>query len=95
MSYYTYILTNKNNSVFYIGVTNNIIARTYQHKSKEQESFTAKYNINKLVYFEEYGEIEEAIIREKKLKRWNKDWKVELIEKMNPNWDDLYKKSNQ
>lgn len=89
-SYYVYILTNKKNEVFYIGVTSNLITRAYQHKIKECESFTKKYNVTKLVYFEEYGEATEAILREKKLKKWRKDWKIHLINEFNPNWDDLY-----
>ena len=93
-NYYVYILTNKKNEVFYVGVTNSVIIRTYQHKIKQQQSFTKKYNLNKLVYFEEYTDIKEAISREKTLKKWQRDWKIQLIEKHNPSWNDLYEQSD-
>jgi len=89
--YYVYILTNKNNKVLYIGVTNNLFSRIFQHKIKENiNSFTAKYNINKLVYYEEYQYIQDAILREKQMKKWNRDWKIKLIKKENPTWRDFF-----
>lgn len=89
-SYFTYILTNKPYGVLYIGVTNNLLGRTYQHKQKEIVGFTKKYNIDKLVYYEECNDINAAIKREKQLKRWKRQWKINLIEEFNPDWKDLY-----
>ena len=90
-SYYVYILTNKTNNVLYIGVTNDLERRVYEHKNKLVEGFTAKYNLSKLVYFEETGSIESAILREKQLKRWHRDWKINLIKENNPEFNDLSK----
>ncbi|SED98401.1 putative endonuclease [Tenacibaculum sp. MAR_2010_89] len=84
-----YLLTNKNNTVIYIGVTSNLIKRIYQHKSKTFKGFTAKYNCDKLVYFEEFDSIDEAIIREKQLKSGNRRRKEDLINIENPLWKDL------
>jgi len=90
MIYFVYIMTNQRNTVFYTGVTNDIVRRTFEHKVKEnRRSFTARYNCNKLVYFEEFGDITEAIHREKQLKKYRRLWKQELIAKMNANWKDL------
>ena len=90
--YYIYILASQCNRTLYIGVTNNLIRRVYEHKTKfDKYSFTAQYHVNKLVYFEEIDDISEAIRREKQLKGWNRDWKLSLIEKENPNWYDLSK----
>ena len=87
--YYTYILTNKNNTVIYIGVTNDLKRRLYEHKSKQVDGFTKKYNVYKLVYFEKYSDIDYAIAREKQLKHWVRAKKNSLIEAQNPNWDDF------
>jgi len=87
--YYVYILTNFSNTTLYIGVTNNLERRIYEHKNKLIDGFSSKYNLNKLVYFEEYELIEDAIKREKQLKKWKRKWKEELIEKKNPFWKDL------
>ena len=87
--YYVYILTNKMNTVLYIGVTNNLTRRLYEHKNKVIQGFTAKYNINKLVYFEETKNIQEALLREKQLKGWLRCRKENLINEMNPEWKDL------
>ncbi|MEK7653003.1 MAG: GIY-YIG nuclease family protein [Patescibacteria group bacterium] len=89
--YYVYILASQKNGTLYIGVTNNIYWRVLQHKNKENEGFTNKYNVNKLVYFESFTSIGEAIVREKNLKKWERKWKIELIEKENPCWIDLFK----
>ena len=89
MSYYVYIMTNKPRGTLYIGVTNNVLKRSYQHKQAETESFTKRYNLNKLVYIECYEYIEEAIQREKQLKNWQRQWKIELIEFVNPEWTDF------
>jgi putative endonuclease len=89
--YYVYILTNKKRGVLYIGVTNNVLNRNWQHKQKENKnSFTAKYNADKLVYYEMYSDVYRAINREKQLKQWHRDWKINLIEKDNPEWRDLF-----
>ena len=86
-----YILTNVFNTVLYIGVTSDLYARIIEHRDKiYPESFTVKYNCYKLVYFEMYSTIDEAIGIEKRLKKWNRDWKIKLIEKDNPNWEDLF-----
>jgi len=89
-SYYVYIATNQNNKVLYIGVTSDLKKRIFEHKEKLVKGFTEKYNVKKLVYFEETNSIEEAISREKQLKKWNREWKVNLINKLNPKWKDLY-----
>ena len=89
--YYVYIMTNKLNSVLYIGVTNDLTRRVYEHKSKvEPNSFTAKYNVDKLVYFESTNSIESAIAREKQLKGGSRKKKIDLINSVNPDWNDLY-----
>jgi putative endonuclease len=86
---FVYFMTNKNNKVIYIGVTSNIIERVYQHKTKAYKGFTSKYNCEKLVYFEEFNNINQAINREKQLKAGNRNNKVKLIEGINPQWNDL------
>lgn len=89
----TYILTNKNNTVLYIGVTSDLIARITDHKDRKYpKSFSARYNCDKLVYFESYSRIEEAIGREKQLKAGNRNYKVKLINSANPGWEDLFGK---
>lgn len=88
--YYIYILASKKNGTLYLGVTNDLIKRVYQHRNNLVEEFTKKYNIHKLVYYEETYDIEEAINREKQLKRWKRNWKIDLIQKKNPYWKDLY-----
>jgi len=85
-----YIITNNRNTTLYIGVTSNIIQRIYQHKDKLVEGFSAKYNLHKLVYFEQFDDMNHAILREKRLKKWNRDWKNQLINENNPRWIDLY-----
>ena len=87
--YYVYLLTNKRNTVLYTGVTNNLERRIYEHKNKLIEGFTARYNINKLVYFESTTSIEIAIQREKQIKGWLRKRKNELVESINPEWKDL------
>ncbi|MEZ9876788.1 GIY-YIG nuclease family protein [Vibrio breoganii] len=85
-----YILSSPNKNVLYIGVTSNLPARVWQHKSKVVEGFTYKYNVSKLVYYEAHDSMESAITREKQLKTWNRAWKENLVVKMNPEWKDLY-----
>ncbi|MBP3924628.1 GIY-YIG nuclease family protein [bacterium] len=89
-SYYVYIITNKTNNVFYIGVTSNIVKRIYEHKNNLVEGFSSRYNVHKLVYFEITEDIESAIKREKQLKNWHRDWKINLIKEKNPDFIDLY-----
>ncbi len=89
--YYIYIMASNRNGTTYIGMTNSIFTRVAEHKSKkDKNSFTAIHNILKLVYFETYNYVEDAISREKQLKGWNRDWKIKLIEKENKTWRDLY-----
>ncbi|MBQ8464541.1 MAG: GIY-YIG nuclease family protein [Alphaproteobacteria bacterium] len=87
---YVYIMSNKNNNVLYIGVTNDLIRRIYEHKNKILKGFTSKYNVEKLVYYECFEDELLAIQREKNLKNWHKEWKENLIRQMNPEWKDLY-----
>ena len=87
--YYIYLLTNWNNKVMYIGVTNNLVRRIYEHKNKLIEGFTRKYNVNKLVYFEETIEINSALEREKELKRWRREKKDAQVNRVNMEWKDL------
>ena len=87
----TYILTNYKKSVLYIGVTNDLKRRVAEHKSQfDPCAFTARYNVNRLVYFENFQSVNEAIAREKQLKHWNREWKERLINTTNPNWEDLF-----
>lgn len=88
-NYFVYILTNKNNKVLYIGVTNDLSRRITEHKEKLVNGFTKKYNVDELVYYEMTDDIELALNREKQLKHWRRQWKIELIEKENKNWEDL------
>jgi len=88
--YFIYIMTNKNNSVLYTGVTNDLKRRVFEHKSKFVEGFTKKYNIDKLVFYEIYNDINEAITREKQIKGGSRVKKIKLIEEMNNKWNDLY-----
>ena len=90
MQYYVYILASKKNGTLYIGVTSNLVKRIYEHKNELAEGFTKKYSVHKLVYFEITESVESAIAREKQLKKWNRAWKIRLIEKTNPEWLDLY-----
>ena len=90
MEYYVYILASRKRGTLYIGVTGNLAKRIWEHKQNIVEGFTKKYSIHTLVYYESYPDILLAIEREKKLKKWNRAWKVELIEKANPLWKDLY-----
>ena len=88
--YYVYIITNKYNTTIYVGVTNNLARRIYEHKNKLVEGFSSKYYLNKLIYFECTENVESAIIREKQIKNYSRAKKELLIEKMNPNREDLY-----
>jgi putative endonuclease len=88
--YYVYILASRIGGTLYIGVTNDLVRRIGEHRLELTKGFTKKYDVHKLVYFEQFDDIENAISREKRLKKWNRAWKIRLIEELNPNWDDLY-----
>ncbi len=87
--FYVYMMTNKLDTVLYTGVTSNLEKRVYEHKTKLIKGFTEKYNVDKLVYYEIFGEIDDAIEREKKIKKGSRQKKIDLISKMNPSWNDL------
>jgi putative endonuclease len=88
--YFVYILANRRDGALYIGVTSNLLKRIYEHKNDLAEGFTKKYGIHRLVHFEDTSDVMAAIEREKQLKNWKRQWKIELIEKTNPTWKDLY-----
>ncbi|MAF13531.1 MAG: excinuclease ABC subunit C [Parcubacteria group bacterium] len=90
MTYYVYILASKRNGTLYVGVTNDLARRAYEHRAGLIKGFTKKYGVKVLVYFEEFDDIGFAIQRERNLKKWKRDWKLNLIESSNPDWEDLY-----
>ena len=90
--YYVYILAKNRNSTFYTGFTEVLPKRVYEHKNELADGFTKKYGVKTLVYYEVHNDYETALTREKRLKKWNRPWKMRLIEEMNPNWEDLYEK---
>ena len=85
MAYFVYILASQRNGTLYVGVTNNLVRRIHEHREKLIEGFTSQYNVTRLVWFDQTASVEEAIAHEKRLKRWRREWKIELIEKTNPN----------
>lgn len=87
---YVYIMASKKQGVLYTGVTSDLIVRVSQHKTGVYEGFTSKYQVKRLVYYEVFSEIEQAIAREKNIKAWKRHWKIEAIEKTNPDWNDLF-----
>jgi putative endonuclease len=89
-AFYVYILASGKHGTLYIGVTNNVVRRVYEHRQRAVPSFTSRYGVTKLVYFEIYDDPESAIAREKKIKRWRRDWKIRLIEENNPDRVDLF-----
>jgi putative endonuclease len=89
-SFNVYILANRIGGTLYIGVINDLVRRVAEQRLKQAQSFTKKYEVDRLVYFEQFDDAENAIKREKRLKNWNRAWKIRLIEEFNPNWDDLY-----
>lgn len=89
-NYYVYIIASERNGTLYVAITSNLIKRTWEHKNKIISGFTSKYNVCKLVYFEEFQDINLAIAREKLLKSWQRKWKIDLIERKNQDWKDLY-----
>jgi putative endonuclease len=90
MAYYVYLLASKKHGTLYLGVTNDLVRRVYEHRTKAVAGFSARYGIDKLVWFEIHYTAEAAITREKELKKWRRDWKIRLIEESNPGWVDLY-----
>ncbi|MCP4726336.1 MAG: GIY-YIG nuclease family protein [bacterium] len=88
--YYLYILASKRNGTLYTGITNNLMKRVLEHKSDLVSGFTKRYKVHDLVYFEQHTDINHAILREKQIKKWKRQWKIELIEEENPEWKDLY-----
>ena len=90
MAHYVYILASKKNGTLYVGVTHDLVRRIHEHKGRMVDGFTKRYDVKDLVYFESYDRANQAIQREKNLKHWKRDWKIALIERDNPHWDDLY-----
>jgi putative endonuclease len=90
MAYYVYLLASKKHGTLYLGVTNDIVRRGFEHRTKVVPGFTKRYGVDKLVWFEIYDDVATAIAREKELKKWRRDWKIRLIEEQNPSWVDLY-----
>jgi putative endonuclease len=88
--YYVYILASRIGGTLYIGVTSDLVRRAYEHREKLVKGFSERYGVSRLVYFEQFGDVRAAILREKQMKRWRRAWKVRLIEEKNPTWDDLY-----
>ena len=88
--YYLYITASIKEGTLYVGITNDLLKRIYEHKNNLIDGFTKKYNVHKLVYYEETNDIQSAIQREKQIKKWKREWKINLIKKFNPNWKDLY-----
>jgi putative endonuclease len=89
-SYFVYILASKIGGTLYVGVTNDLVRRIHEHRNGLADGFTKKYGVHRLIYFEQHSDIEAAITREKRLKKWNRAWKIRLVEETNPNWSDLY-----
>ena len=87
---YTYILASRKNGTLYVGVTSDLQKRAWQHRESVASGFSKKHNVRRLMYFENFDDISDAIAREKQLKNWKRAWKVQLIEERNPEWDDLY-----
>ena len=85
-----YILASKRNGTLYVGVSSDLAKRVWEHRSDVVEGFTSRYGVHRLVYYETHDDMEAAILREKQLKKWNRSWKIELIEKQNPDWQDLF-----
>ena len=87
---FVYIMASKRNGTLYIGMTTDLVGRVYKHRNRLVPGFTAKYGVRNLVYFEAFEDVQEAIVREKRLKKWNRNWKIRAIETVNPEWKDLY-----
>jgi putative endonuclease len=93
-TYHVYILASGRNGTLYIGVTGDLAARIWQHRTGAAEGFTKRYGVHRLVHVEAFGDVNEAILREKRIKKWRRAWKLELIERDNPQWLDLYDRIN-
>jgi len=91
-TYFVYILASQRHGSLYVGVTNDLVRRVQEHRESLVPGFTKRYGIKRLVYFETFGDVREAIAREKEIKRWRRDWKIALIEKDNPEWNDLWER---
>jgi putative endonuclease len=88
--YFVYLVASKPYGTLYCGITGNLPGRIHEHREELHEGFTRKYGVHRLVWFEEYGDVRDAIVREKRIKKWNRAWKIELLEKTNPTWQDLF-----
>ena len=95
MAYFVYMLASKRNGTLYLGVTNNLGRRVWEHKAKVVPGFSKTYGVDRLVWYEVYDRVDEAITREKDVKKWRRLWKLRLIEAMNPDWNDLYETLNR
>ncbi len=95
MAYFVYLLASERNGTLYLGVTNNLVRRVYEHKNKVARGFTSQYGVDRLVWFETYDDPTNAIAREKDIKKWRRAWKLRLIEESNPQWIDLYEQISQ
>ena len=89
-SYFVYILSNRRHGTLYTGVTNDLVRRVHEHRQGDVEGFTSRYGLKRLVWYEPFDDIEQAILREKRIKRWRRHWKIQLVEKRNPDWRDLW-----
>lgn len=90
MAYFVYLMASKRSGTLYLGVTNDLARRAYEHRSKQNVGFTSRYGVDRLVWYEEFGDVNDAIDREKTMKKWHRAWKIALSEDMNPEWKDLY-----
>jgi putative endonuclease len=88
--YYVYLLASQTRGTIYIGITNNLARRAFEHRESMSKGFTKEYRVKRLVHYEQYTDVRDAITREKRMKKWNRSWKIELIEKNNPEWCDLW-----
>ncbi|MFM7446594.1 MAG: GIY-YIG nuclease family protein, partial [Tabrizicola sp.] len=88
-TYFVYLMASRWNGTLYCGVTNNLLRRVVEHRDGAAEGFTAKYGVSRLIWFEQHSDINEAVLREKRINKWNREWKVRLIEERNPDWRDL------
>ncbi len=88
--YYVYLMASRKNGTLYVGVTNDLVRRTYEHRENIIEGFTKKYGVHMLVYYEVHRDVSEALLREKRIKKWERKWKLQLINEVNPKWKDLY-----
>jgi putative endonuclease len=95
MAFYVYFLASGRNGTLYAGVTNDLVRRIYEHKNKVVHGFTKQYGVDRLVWFEVYDDLTNAIVREKEIKKWRRAWKLRLIERSNPQWVDLYDQISQ